>query len=489
MKTIPSERNGYVLLQTLVFGVVAIVVIFGLIAYTVSIFKLGNKTVLSEQAFEVAEAGLEYYRWHLAHAPSDFTNGTGQPGPYVKNFLDKNGVLIGTFTLTITPPVIGSTLVTIKSDGRVAADSAIKRTIIARLSIPSFANYATVTNSFIRFGEGTEVFGPLHSNAGLRLDGLAHNLVTSASSTFFDPDPGHGSGQGVEFGVHTHVNPPPGSGVNNLYRPAEAPPSVVPLRNDVFMAGRSFPAPLVNFSVITSDLVQMKADAQSGGRYFASSTMKGYLVVLKNNDTFDLFRVNSTTTPPMSCSNPGNQPNWGTWSVNATTLLGNYTNPANGLLFLDDNVWVQGNINTARLTIVAARVPDNSIPLRRSITINNNLTYTNYNGQDTLALIGQQDVNVGLVSSTTLRIDAALIAQWGRVGRYYYESDCNPYHIRTLLTLYGTIITANRYGFAYTDGTGYTNRTIIYDAFLLYNPPPFFPEVTTFYDIISWKEE
>ena len=37
------------------------------------------------------------------------------------------------------------------------------------------------------------------------------------------------------------------------------------------------------------------------------------------------------------------------------------------------------------------------------------------------------------------------------------------------------IATNKRYGFAFTDGTGYATRTIIYDAALLYSPPPYFP--------------
>ena len=480
-----NKSSGYLLLQIIVFGAVAVLIIAGLVTYATSTVKLGRRAVASEQAFQIAEAGLEYYRWHLAHAPSDFTNGTGLPGPYVKNFYDKGGAFLGNFTLTITPPSLGSTLVTIRSDGRVTSDASIRRSVLAKLSIPSFANYAVVTNySFMRFGEGTEVYGPIHSNAGLRFDGLAHNLVTSASSTYDDPD--HSGGN--EFAVHTHVNPPPASGVNNTFRAAEAPPSAVPNRSDIFVAGRSFPAPLINFGFITNDLTQMKTDAQSGGRYFASSTVLGYKVVLKNNDTFDLYRVNSLTAAPSKCTNVGNQTLWSTWSVNAASLVGNYGFPANGLLFLDDNIWVEGTINTARLTIIAAHVPDNNLALRRSLTVNNNLLYTNYNGQDALALIGQNDVNVGLVSSSTLRIDGALVAQFGRIGRYYYESDCNPYHTRSSITLYGTLVTAKRYGFAYVDGTGYTTRTIIYDAYLLYTPPPFFPETIPFYDVISWKE-
>jgi hypothetical protein len=59
---------------------------------------------------------------------------------------------------------------------------------------------------------------------------------------------------------------------------------------------------------------------------------------------------------------------------------------------------------------------------------------------------------------------------------------------RTALTLYGMIATAVRYGFAYSDGTGYATRNINYDGNLLYGPPPSFPQATTQYQVISWQQ-
>ena len=483
-----SYNDGYLLIQVLVFGAVAVIIISGLVAFAAANIKLGRRIVLSEQAFQMAEAGLEYYRWHLAHDPSDYTDGTGQPGPYVKNFYDKDGILLGTFSLDIIPPPLGSTLVTLQSTGISAQDTSVQRTIISKLAIPSFANFAAVANAVMRFGSGTEVFGPIHSNNGIRFDGIAHNLVTSLLSNYNDPI--HSGAN--EFAVHTHVNPPPGTGLNNSFRPLEAPPtSPVMSRTDVFIAGRSFPAPEVEFDTIMNDLIQMKADAESGGLYFASSTVSGYQITLKTDDTFDLFRVNNLRAVPSGCTSGTS--GWGSWTASSTTLtlLGNYPFPANGLIFLDDNVWVEGTIDGARLTIVAARIPDDDVNQRRSMTFNNNILYTNYDGTDVIALIGQNNVNAGLYSEDNLRIDAALVAQNGRVGRFSYsDTDCAPYDRRNTLTLYGTIVTALQYGFAYGDPVtnGYSFRNLIYDSFLLYNPPPFFPETEDFHEVIYWKE-
>ena len=71
----------------------------------------------SERAFELAEAGIEYYRWHLAHVSDDFQDGTGGPGPYVHDFKDSSGVVIGRYSLNIAPPQSGSTVVAVESTG------------------------------------------------------------------------------------------------------------------------------------------------------------------------------------------------------------------------------------------------------------------------------------------------------------------------------------------------------------------------------------
>lgn len=480
-------HQGSILIQALVFGSIAVVIIGGLVSWAGVNIKASRLAVYREQALQIAESGVDYYRWHLAHAPTDYQDGTGTSTPSVHQFYDKDGNVIGSFTLQITPPASGFTIVTIKSTGKITDDPSISRAVTARLAIPSLAKFAVVSNDNMRFGEGTEVFGPVHSNGGIRFDGLAHNVISSSRDTYSDPD--HSGNN--EFGVHTHVNAPPSSGVNDTFRSAEAPNSAVASRADVFESGRQFPVPAVDFTGLTTDLASIKTKAQAAGRYFSASGYQGYRVVFKTNDTFDLYRVTALQAVGGSCSNDAGQTSWGSWSIRTSpssgqTLLGNYAIPSNGLIFLEDNVWVDGQITTARVTLAAGRFPDNPAT-RPSITINANLLYTTYDGADVISLISQGDVNVGQYSADTLRIDAALVAQNGRVGRYYYSSDCSNYS-RTSLTLYGMIASNIRYGFAYTDGTGYDARNIIYDANLLYGPPPSFPLTSDQYQIISWEE-
>ncbi|OHA21495.1 MAG: hypothetical protein A2849_03655 [Candidatus Taylorbacteria bacterium RIFCSPHIGHO2_01_FULL_51_15] len=474
-----SRKGGHVLIPVIVFGSIAVYLLGAFASWAVLSIKASRQAFNREQALQIAEAGIDYYRWHLAHAPTDFEDGSGVPGPYIHDFKDKAGNSIGQFSLAIAAPPLGSTLVTLTSTGSTVADPLLERTISARLAKPSIAKYAIAANNVMRFGEGTEVFGPVHSNQGIRFDGLAHNLVTSAVSSYDDPDHSGGS----EFGVHTHDPPTDPS-----------PPATPPQRADVFEVGRQFPVPAIDFAGITADLAQMKADAQANGFYRPSAGALGYHVVLKTNDTFDLFRVTSLVNPPSNCTNTANQTGWGTWSVQGETLIGNYPFPQNGIIFLEDEIFVHGQINGGRLTIVAATLPDNP-PTRRNITVNADVRYTNYDGSDVLGFIAQGNVNVGLVSEDDLRIDAALIAQNGRVGRYYYrppgggQQRCSPNHVRQTITLLGMIATNQRYGFAYTDGTGYQIRNLNYDGGLLYAPPPSFPLTSDQYITLTWDEE
>lgn len=474
------KRTGQVSLQLLVFATITVMMIGGFALWAGTFLNISMHEFNKTAAFSIAESGIEYYRWHLAHNPDDYTDGTGEPGPYEHDYYDRSGNVIGAFSLNIIPPETGSSVVTIESIGKVAADSNIQKTIRVKLAIPSLVKYSALINTAVRFGEGTEVFGEIFSNNGIRFDGLAHNLVQSAVSSYDDPD--HGGKN--EFGVHTHVSPTD-----------PLPPSAVPARSDVFMVGRNFPVPAVDFQGITQDLATMRDTAVANGFFATSSGVYGYDVELLPNDTYKIYKITALVPPPSGCTNVSNQDGWGTWSIQSESIWKTGSMPTSGLMFFEDNVWVRGTINTARLTIAAGVFPDHQAT-RKSITVNNDLLYTNYNGDDTIALIAQNNFNVGLISEDVLRIDAALMAQNGRAGRFYYRppntsggSDrCGPTVDRQKITLYGMVGSNLRYGFGYTDITGYQTREIIYDGNLLHAPPPDFPFASDGYEQILWEE-
>ena len=484
-----SKNKGDILLSVLIFASIAITIIIGLTNWGASLLRNIRNVSQREQAFQIAEAGLDYYQWHLAQFPNDYKDGTATSGPYIHTFRDKDDNVLGTYSLTITPPPTGSTIVKIVSTGTLASSS-ISRTIQKTLAIPSLAKYATVSNDNLRFGSGTEVFGPIHANGGIRFDGIAHNLISSSMATYTDPDP---PGL-VQWAVYTT------SGQDDPI------PSVGPVNNrpDVFIAGRQFPIPSFDFNSLTIGLTHLQSLAQNGGKEWSSSGKQGYHMVFKVTGgvtSYDMYRVNSIQSVSNSCSNNNtanaqkNGPiyyQWGSWSIKSPitsnqTLIGNYPIPANGVIFVNDHVWVDGQIDDARITVVSGIVGSTDPTKYGNITINSDLRYTNYDGTDSIGLIAQGNVNVGMVSADTLRIDAALIAEKGRVGRFYYSTNCTDYS-KTSLTLYGMIATYRRYGFSYTDGTGYETRNIIYDSNLLYAPPPSFPSASNQYEVISWQQ-
>ena len=480
LQLLTYRQRGQLTLAVLIFGFLATIILTGLIMWVDVSLKSAYRNIHRDSAFRIAEAGVEYYRWHLAHAQTDFQDGTGQPGPYIHDFYDKSGNLIGKYELEIIPPIVGSTVVTVRSTGTVEGVSGLEKVIEVKFAKPSFAKYTAVLNDSVRFGEGTEVFGPIHSNGGIHFDGVAHNIVTSAVAEYNDPD--HSGGD--EFGVHTHIAPVD-----------PAPPAAVHVRSDVFMAGRQFPVPAVDFVGISNDLASIKSAAQASGRYFGPLAQNddGYHMVFRTNDTFDLYRVTDVVNPPNGCIQVIGQKDWGTWSINTQQFIGNYTIPTDGRIFFEEHVWIDGQIDTARVVVGAGIFPENSSNYAH-IIINNDLLYTNYDGQDVMGLIAQGDITVGMVSEDDLRIDAAVFAQNDRVGRFYYrpplgsQNRCSPYHVRQVITIYGMIGSNDRYGFAYTDGTGYQIRNLIYDPNLLYGPPPSFPLTSDYYEQIFWNE-
>ena len=477
--SIIKNQKGLLSLTVLIFGTLAIIILSGLVIWADAGLKTSYRLTDRALAFRIAEAGIEYYRWHLAQNPNDFQDGTGQPGPYVHNFYDRNGVLLGTFSLEITSPPLGSSVAVIKSTGKVQIDPNIEKIIEARMAKPSFASYAAIVNADVKFDEGTEVFGPVHSNGGIHFDGLAHNVVTSALGQYKDPD--HSGND--EFGVHTHRSP-----VDPM------PPNPVPLRPDVFEAGREFPVPVINFAEISDDLASIKSAAQASGRYFGPSGEEGYHLVFKTNDTFELYKVTEVEDLPNGCIEVLGQKDFDSWSIETEQFLSNYTIPADGNIFFEDHVWVDGKINTARVVVGAGVFPENSSKYAH-IIVNKDLLYTNYDGQDAIGLVAQGNLSVGWISEDDLRIDGALFAQNWRVGRFYYrppsgnQNRCGPHHIKSTFTAYGMIASNQRYGFSYDDGTGYQTSNLIYDANLLYAPPPSFPLTEGSYEQISWTEE
>ena len=493
MNSTPSLK-GAILAFGLVIMTAILIVLMAVIGFIVTQTKYSLRVHAREQAFQIAESGIHFYRWYLAHQVEGRTaaqvatfwtsgNPYGVATPYEVEYKDPSGSPIGKYRLEVTPPITGSTIVVVKATGWAYRYPNDIRILVVRFRRPSWSENAVIANDFMRFGAGTEIYGKIQSNQGIRFDGFAHNVISSSVATFDDPD--HVGAN--EFGVHTHVNAPPAVGVNNTFRAGEAPQTSIPTRIDVFGAGRTFPVPTIDFSGVLGDLSLMKTAAQSSGTYYLPSgtNVAGRQIILKNNGTFDVCKINTITTG-YSITKYDKTAGGGTCATcSGTCSPANQVIPNNGVIFVEGNAWVEGTVNAKKVTIVAANLLGGAAP---SIYILKDILYTNTDGRDIIGIIGQKNIEIGWASNNVLHIDGALLAQQGRVGReHYLDKALNP-DVKATITINGAIATNLRYGFAWTDGTGYTTRNIYYDNNLLYYPPPYFPTGTK-YEMDLWEEK
>lgn len=419
-------------------------------------------SVYREQALHIAEAGINYYQWHLAHFPNDYQDGTGAAGPYLHTYVDTDTQeVLGQYSLQITPPTVGSTVVTITSTGWTTANPNIKRTVTTKYGIPSVAKYAFLTNTGLWIGSGESVSGTVHANDGIRFDGSANAPILSAKQTYtcysWQGSPCPTTKNGI-WGSASQ-------GVQNLWQ---------------------YPVPAVDFSTFTADLASIKSAAQVSGMYLPPSNAQGYSLVFNSAGTVTIYKVTSLTSHATGYDVNGAAHNEDL-DYNNRTLQSTQAIPANGLIYIEDKTWVEGTVN-GRALIAAAKLPYNAATAP-SIIVPNNLTYLAKDGSHVLGLIGQKDVLVSYAAPANLEVDAAMIAQNGSVQRFYFPGD-----VKTAITIYGSVASYGVWTWSWVNGSGtvvsgYQTTNTIYDGNLLYAPPPSFPLTTSGYQQLSWSSD
>lgn len=480
MNKLSKNNNGSAVAYGLIVTAVCSVILVSMIQYVSSQVLFSFNRVEKERAFQTAEAGIYFYRWYLAHQTAGKTvqqikdfwqneNPYGVSEPYSNDYFDPEGGKIGGYEINVEEPDPNSTIVIVRSTGWTDKEPGIRRTIQARFRLAAWSEYVVLADDVMRFGSGTQVFGKIHSNYGIHFDGIASNVVSSSVYSYEDPDyPGTS-----QFGVYTRVDPT--DPANPVY------PAAPPARTDVFQGGRQFPVPTIDFNGLTADLSYIKSEAQIPGRgvYFNDS-YGGRRIILKPNGTFDMCIVNNSNNGTKVISNYRKLSGSGNCNDCSGDCLANYPIPNNGAIFVENNVWVEGTINNSRVTIVAANlIGGPKADIYFGLT---DLKYTNFDGKDVIGMIAQKDLSIVKNAPDILTIDGALLAQSGRVGQDHY-----PGYTRNTVTINGSLATKLKYGFSYTDGTGFNNRILNYDNNLLYFPPPYFPTGTEYY-IDLWDE-
>jgi len=467
-------KKGYITISVIVFASVFGMLMAGLTSFIFTQSRVQTVKENREQAIQIAEAGLDYYKWYLAHFPDDLQNGTGVPGPYEIAYNDPEGGEIGKFSLDIQGnEVCGiTTSVDIESTGFTNEKPQFERVVSGKYSRPSVAEFSYIIDSNVWAGADREIFGPYHSNGGIRMDGTNHSTVSSAVEDWVCTSSFGCSPPQTKDGIF-------GSGPGfNLWK---------------------FPVTPVDFVGITVDLNNMKDVADKFGILLHSiggeSQRKGYHLVLNGDDTMDIYQVTKTSyswSIHIDDINGGWKKDYQT--IDKEKFLETKTIPSGcRLIYVQDKLWIDGVVN-GKLTIAAAKIQSPNFD--SDIILNGNITYTTPDGSDGLTLIAENSVLIPLIVPDDMVINGVFIAQKGYFGRNLYPCWYSPYDQRSSLTTNGTIVSSERVGTKwgyFTDScgsnwSGFNERNNSYDRKLATDPPPLTPNFSNEFQFIEWRE-
>lgn len=468
-----SQKNkGYLVVLVLVFGAIFFVMVSAFIGYVITGRHVQEAAYNKERALEIAEAGLNYYKWYLAHYPDDTTNGTTTPGPYVHAYADPEGDDIGEFSLDIASSTLCGNVyaIDIYSTGHTYDDPNKKRTVFARYARPTVSEYAYIINSNVWAGEDRTIIGPYHSNSIIRMDGTNNSTVTSGQESWTCDDD--------ELPCDPHDD---GDTVDAVY--GDGPNS------DLW----TFPSTPINFTGLTVDLADMQDKAENGGGiYLGPSGDYGYRLSFQSDGTVDVYIVDRTYRYQGYTSEDG-------WEYERHVIRDDdfeatYTIPSEcPLIFVEDKVWLEGDI-AGKVTLAAADV--DSYGKDPSIILNDDILYVDEDSG--LLAIAEDDVLVGLVVPDDMELNGIFVAQNGHFGRNHYSTSYlswafDQYVKRDSLTMHGTIVSSERVGTQWTSNgvysSGFEVRYNSYDRDLVSDPPPLTPETSDTYQFIEWREQ
>ena len=422
------NNKGNMLILVIVLGGASLFAVLGLISYAVNENLASRLKTKREQAIQIAEAGIAYYRWHLAHDNTDFKDGTSEPGPYIHEYKDKDGKLIGYYSLTIVPPENGSTIITLYSTGWTADRPESKRTLKVRLGFPAISDYAFLIDSDIIFSSNAFVHGKTHSNGRIYFDGTSDAPLSSA----------------IEI---------TGNGGPRSYW--------------------LFPVPAKDFASVQVKLDQIKSEAQSNGLqwpYLPASGAYGYQLVFKSDGTVDVSKVISA---PLCYSDS-------CYDADDFGPITNYEIPTTSYIFVDDTVWVNGVVK-GRPTLAT---------IGNNIIINGNLTYLAKDGTNVMGIMTDENIIFPYNIPDPMEVNAALVTVNGAIFRPKYI-DNGVKDVIDTQNFYGSRVGNYSGGMKYLGCgsvcSGFLNTNYFYDANLTYRPPAGFP-VGSSYNLISWEE-
>jgi hypothetical protein len=463
-------HKGSIVLLVIVFGGIFFALLMALSGFALTENRAQDFVRARSEALNIAEAGLNYYRWFLSHFPGNVQNGTGHAGPYVVPYADPQSGSAGTYTLSVDDnSACGSVQsIDVTSTGVSADEPGVSSVLFARFAAPSVARFSYIIGSSVWAGSDRIINGPYHSNGGIRMDGTTNAPVTSSLATWdctsnFGCSPAQPTALGVV-----------GNGSNQSLW--------------------NYPTPQVDFAGIAANFSSLKSIASTTGIYLprystVANPHMGYHLIFNGNGTVTVKKVNTVTTLTVQPINSSDSTNDYTL-IKTESAFQTLTVPsACGLIFVEDNAWIEGTI-PGKVTLVAAGVVDTSF--KPDIILHGNLVYATTDGSDGLTVIGSHNILIAPDSPNTMTLNGIFIAQSGAFGRNYYSSCQGAYEPKATLTILGTTVSNLRTGTKWLGGcgsnAGYQTRIDAYDRLNAANPPPFTPTTSTQWQFVDWQQ-
>lgn len=468
MKT--SICKGSIMLLVIVFGGIFFTLLAALSGFVLAENRVETNTRAQAEGLAIAEAGLDYYRWFLSHFPGNTQDGTGHAGPYVTTYTDPEYGTAGTYSLSI----VGNTACGIVQSMDVTSTAVpsdapgVSTVLLARFAPPSVASYSYIVGESVWAGSDRVINGPYHGNGGVRMDGTANAPVTSSLSNWdctssFGCSPEQSSAPGVV-----------GSGTNqNLW---------------------NYPTPQIDFAAIASNFTTLKSTAVSAGLYLprystTGNPNLGYHLIFNADGTITVKKVTSVTGLSEQPIN-ANDGSTDYALIHTETSYETLTPPSTcGLIFVEDNAWLEGTI-PSKLTVVVANVTN--VGVTPNAYLKNNIQYAATDGSDGLTLISAGDILITPDSPTNMTLNGVFVAQSGAFGRNLYSCP-SSYEPRGTLTILGTTVSNLRTGTKWVNGcgatdAGYQTRIDAFDRLNSVNPSPFTPTLSTQWQFINWQQ-
>ena len=181
-----THSRGVTVILVLVFMGIFLLLLGSIVSYTLMQGRYGRTLYAREQAFNIAEAGIEHYRWFLAHNPLIMDEGVGLEPEYGHVVRDPEAGRIGEVAVDASATRACGKVqwVDITSTGRADIDPSSSRELAVRYMRPSVAEYSALVAGSVWAGPDRIITGPYFSNGGIRMDAQHNSTVESGQASW-----------------------------------------------------------------------------------------------------------------------------------------------------------------------------------------------------------------------------------------------------------------------------------------------------------------